>query len=1114
MALSRLDPAPDSVSSTPPRDRSVEARDGRRFARTLWPIVIAVAVAALLATFTSAPGRYIGDNRFELYWAPFDLLKRHLAVWDTTRGLGRPRWDFWPATVAAIAVLRGIGLGPDVAERIWHAALLTSAGAGAAAALRLFRPKVDTEHWLVAFLYAFGPFAAIYLVPTNLFVGQAFAPWFLYAFVRGVREARPWRWAAMFALLVFVPGNMNYPALLFAALAMLPAALYLVLIERSVGWRPVVGWLLRAGLLALLVSAAALVTVQASSAINRENLQLTETVQEIHRTSSWSESWRGLGFWGAYWGDSRGPIVPQFARYFWSPVVLLTFVVPIAALVTLWRARWRARLLYAGMLLIGLVVMVGAYPLDNPSPYGHALLWAFDHFPGILAIRSAHKAGVLVALGGASLAAVAFAGAMKLARARVGSWRRPLPIMVATAVVVVVAASAFPFWTGRLYSPDDGVTALPAYWHDAARYLDAQPGHGRVLVLPSTALGAYTWGRTGDDIIEGILRRPSVSRGLLSTWSGTSEVANVVAALDDHVNSGEYEPGTIGPAARRLGIEYVLVRNDLDWPATKRPRPSSLDGLRADHDLELVRTFGAPGENVARPDPASATEAAHPPLELYRVKTYDGVARAEARPPLVVSGDGDAWPALAAERALRADGPMQYSGDASTADLSRLLELGSPLVITDSNRRRAHEIPIFDSVARSSYTLAAGEELPREASDLFDVAGSQTVAHFPEAARVEASSYGRPALPQPYYRPANAFDRDMRTSWRIAPVFVNEHDQWLRVVFRRPRHLDRVDVVAAQARPTPGSPDPMRATRLSAVLSDGTSVPIELRNGRGGARLPAVATDSLELRIDGVTGTDPEPFGLAEVALRSGGRTLDLREDIQAPDDVLRRVEASPRLRRAFDRAPVTYLFSRLDRVDDRLVETTIRRRFRTIGDRAFELHGRLEAPGALGPSCRDVGVRVDHSPVLVRGAGRSFAGCAPLELSGGWHSLRTSRRPAVRRVWISSPGRATTSAPTHEAASLRALGRSSFGIDATTDGPAAIVSGQSADDGWSATIDGADAGPARSLDGQAAWLVQKSGAHRLTATQDPQTVYRIALVITAVGLLLCLGLVVRGRFR
>jgi arabinofuranan 3-O-arabinosyltransferase len=1071
---------------------------------------VAVALFALVATLSSAAGRYIGDNRFELYWAPFELLERHLGVWDATRGLGRARWDFWPATAAVIAVLRGIGLGPDLAERVWHAALLTTAGIGAAAALRLFRPRVGIEHWVAAFLYAFGPFAAVYLLPTNLFVGHAFAPWFLFAFVKGVRGDRPLRWAALFALLWFVPGNMNYPALLFAALPLVPAALYLTLVERSVSWARVARWIGAAAVLTLLVSAAALVTVRQSSAINDENLALTETVREINRTSSWSESWRGLGFWGAYWGDSRGAIIPQFARFFWWPLVLATFLVPLASVATLWRARWRPRILFGGVLVLGLVLMVGAFPLDDTTPYGRFLLWAFDSFPGVLAVRSGHKAGVLVALGAATLAAVAFAAVVGRARARAGGWRHPLPIVAAGATAAVVLAVSFPFWTGRLYSPNDGVDELPTYWEQAADFLDARPGSGRVLVLPSTALGAYTWGMAGDDIIEGSLERPSISRGLLTKWSGTDEVANIVAGLDDYVNGQEYEPGAIGPIARRLGIEYVLVRNDLDWPASKRPRPSALDALRDDPDLELVRSFGAPGENVSQPDPASTEEAGLPPVEIYRVRDFEGVARAATRPPLLVSGDGDAWPGLAAVDLLGTAGPVRYTGAASTPELEDALEAGSPVVISDTNRRRAHEIPIFDSIARSSYTLAAGQELHREVQVLFDEPSAESVAHFPDAEMIEASSYGRPPLPQTYYRPSNAFDRDPRTSWRVSPAFVDEDEQWVRVDFGEPQDVTDVHLVAAQTKASDLSPDPMHVTRATVVLSDGTEQSVELVDGEGHAEFEGLPTESVEVRIDEVDGTDPRPFGLSEITIDE----LDLREAIQLPDDLLGRADGSPRLRTLLEAAPMTYQFGRLERLDDHAVEPALHRRFRTLGDREYSVRGQVDgAPLAEPATCRDIGLTIDGTSVAVRGVeATSFVGCAPVELDQGSHTLTSERDPSIRRVWLQA-GEQPNADPDDASATLVERGRTDFEVEATTDAPGVIISGQSSDDGWSATIDGDDAGTQTSLDGQAAWSVE-AGEHRLQARQSPQVVYQVALVVTGLGLLLCCFLLVRGRFR
>ncbi len=311
-----------------------------------------------------------------------------------------------------------------------------------------------------------------------------------------------------------------------------------------------------------------------------------------------------------------------------------------------------------------------------------------------------------------------------------------------------------------------------------------------------------------------------------------------------------------------------------------------------------MRSFGASGENVAQPDPESAAEATLPPVELYRVRDYDGVAHAETRPPLLVSGDGDAWPGLAAFDVLAESGPVRYSGDASTAELERLLEAGSPVVISDSNRRRVREIPLFDTIARSSYTLAADQELRRPAQDLFDAAGSETVAHFPDAVQIEASSYGRPPVPQAYYRPSNAFDGDPRTSWRVSPAFVNEDEQWIRVDLREPTDVTDVDLVAAQTQPTELSPDPMHVTRATVVLSDGTERSVELVDGQGRAHFDAHPTDSVEVRIEGVGGTDPRPFGFSEITVDE----LDLRETIQLPDDLIRKAHDSPGLRSLLER--------------------------------------------------------------------------------------------------------------------------------------------------------------------------------------------------------------------
>src|SRR5207253_10540328 len=95
---------------------------------------------------------------------------------------------------------------------------------------------------------------------------------------------------------------------------------------------------------------------------------------------------------------------------------------------------------------------------------------------------------------------------------------------------------------------------------------------------------------------------------------------NAVDFLYGRIVAGHYQPGELGPVARRLGIDLVLVRNDIDWQRSGLPRPSSLDVVRNDPDLRPVAGFGRPGENVIRRADRSLDvfrETQLPPVEIY-----------------------------------------------------------------------------------------------------------------------------------------------------------------------------------------------------------------------------------------------------------------------------------------------------------------------------------------------------------------------------------------------------------------------------------------------------------------------------------------------------------------
>ncbi|HEX9993316.1 MAG TPA: alpha-(1-_3)-arabinofuranosyltransferase family protein, partial [Acidimicrobiales bacterium] len=809
------------------------------------------AALALAATLTNSPGWYVGDNRFEQYWSPGRLLARVPSLWDPSRGLGRPRGEFLRVTTAVVGLYRSLGASPWLTQRLWHATLLVVAGLGAAALVRCLRPRADVAVAVAGLAYAFSPVAAASLVPSALFFNYAIAPWLVVALVRGTTGARPWRWAAVFALLVFAGGSTDPPGLVYAVALLVPAAVYVAAVARAATGRRVAGWLARAGALSLAVSAAVLVQVVYGAASLSARLYGTETPETVSQASSWSESWRGLGFWISYARDGGRLVRPQHAAWFDSaPVVLATFAVPVAAVLALARSRWRGRLLFAAFAVVGLVAMVGSYPPDHPSVVGRLLLDAYDAVPSLTALRNTYKAGFALALGLAGLL-----GAAALLAGR----RRLVGVAAAAVAVAVFAVASFPFWTAGLYSTDNRTDTVPGYWRDALAWLDRQPGDARVLVEPGTFNSRYRWGSPGDDLFDGLLARAHVVSTSLPL--STAEASDLVMAVDDRIQSGDYEPGTLGPIARRLGIGYVLVRNDLEWGRLGRARPAELQPLRDDPDLEPVATFGAPGQHTVAPgDDSTEADAERrlPPVEVFAVRGVEGQARVTGDRPLLLSGSGEGWFTLAADGLLDTGGPVRATAPTDPGVLAGDLDAGGSLVVTDTNRRA---VTLVTGTGRSdSHTLAEGERLGRPANDLFGVPGSQTVAWFPDATSVSSASVGAGlAGYEPEFRPANAFDGDPHTAW-LTGGYQDPLGRSVVVHLRRPTTVAAVEV------------DPAvlfgagRTIRLASLhFSDGSSVPVDLSRGSSSVGFPARSTTSLELRIDALSGPGLRPVGFAEV---------------------------------------------------------------------------------------------------------------------------------------------------------------------------------------------------------------------------------------------------------
>ncbi|MEZ5380579.1 MAG: alpha-(1-_3)-arabinofuranosyltransferase family protein [Microthrixaceae bacterium] len=877
----------DHVAATPPQRRLATWLRGVPL--LVW-IGLGTFLLALLAAALSSPGRYVADARFEIYWGTGRYLRSQLSLWDGVRNLGRPNPYFSPVIGAVVGALRLIGLSPAWAERVLHAMMISLGATGAAAVMARHRPHDRLAVVMVALIYGFNPVVAEFLVPSGIFFHYALAP-LLVLCVRGALTdppegdaTSPWRWPARTALVVFAMGAINSASLLYAFLPAAITAVAMVAGERRARLRALWSYAWRTALASLACGAAALVVLAVNGPVVEANLSVTELPETVSAHSSWAESLRGLGYWLTYFGGggTTQPHPSPFVLNFWAAAASL--LVPLAALVVLIRTRWRPARTYGWMLLVALVAMVGLYPVSDGYPLGDALSWMYEAFPTSRFLRNGYKAGAGWAMAVAMLVAV---GTSELGthltkrRDRRATGLGPRRLLGAAAAVGVLGA-AVPFWNTNLYPPAETTAGLPDYWRDATAYLNRLPDDGRVLILPGANRTRYRWGYIGDDLFDALLSQPHVARSTLP--QGTPQAADLINAIDRYITGPDYSPGVIGPILARLGIRWVVLRNDLDWQQMGAPRPSQFNGLRSDPDLSVVASFGSPGEFTTDPDATGARDAPPdeldlPPVQVFEVADSPGMVRTDPRPPLLVAGSGETWPGLSQAGLLNDSGPVRYLPTLSAATTQQLLETGSGLVISDGNRRRVQR-----GTAEANFlspTLPEGADgNDRPARPLFDGAGQQTTADYGDATAITASAYGAPSQMFPLaFRPSNATDNNPRSAWGISG-FGSPKGESLTIALDEPTKVDRVSITQVR-----NPADTPTITRISVTDDQGRSIGYDLGTATSTLSLPGRAVSSLTFRIDQVNAQSPAAVGFTEIALfDTNNERLDLAERLELPD--------------------------------------------------------------------------------------------------------------------------------------------------------------------------------------------------------------------------------------
>ena len=736
--------------------------------------VVLMAVLAYVPAVLSSPGRMPADTKLSLYLNPRRLVSDSIWTFDARQFAGwvphqmiAYAWPSGPWYVAA-EVLR---LPDWVAHRLWVGTIMLAAGTGVAWTAR--RLGLSVEAALTAGLvYQLSP----YLVPYVSRTSSMLLPWAALGWIVGLTvgaaiRAR-WRDAALCALVIGTVGAVNTTALLLIAPA---PVLWLAVaaLERTVRPRAAVAAAARIGGLALATSAwwVAMQIIQGRQ--GAELLAYSESLEDVSLTATSVEAWRSLGYWLMYVRDPYAPTTTAGADYMTDPLTIICgFALVVAGLVGLALVHFPARRYAISLTFSGLVLAVGVHPFDGPSPI--ARLFRGDGQDGLsLALRSSTRALPLLALGLAVGTAVLVDSIGRLI-----AWKRA----VLAVAVVIVALGNLPVLTGHgLVDPAlERDEQPPAAWTAAAAALDdLEPGY-RVLHLPGAEFGAFTWGYTVDPPLPALTERPMATRDLLPL--GSAGAMDLLYALDDRFQIGSEELAAVAPVARLFGADTIWLPGDATFDRFRTPRPELTAEQFADGDdgaLDPPVDHGDPLVNVPQvpmvdeqslSEPAVGT--AIPPVGLVSVEGAVPIVRA-TETVVVLSGSGDGIVDAAAAGLIVGDEAIRYSASLSAGDLAAALETADLVVITDSNRRRAHHWRGSQDV--TGYTEpASGPQTvwddPGDARlDIFPEAGidaySVSVQDGPTAAT--ASSYGERFSYQPEARPGLAIDGDPNTSWAV-----------------------------------------------------------------------------------------------------------------------------------------------------------------------------------------------------------------------------------------------------------------------------------------------------------------------------------------------------------
>ncbi len=824
---------------------------------TRWLIGFCLLIGAL--PFLTAPGNLISDTKLDLAVDPGRFLARALSLWDPQQfGQLQDQAAGYLFPMGPFFYLgRLAGLDPWVIQRLWIGAVGVAAFLGTVRLADRLGIGTPWSRIAAGFAYAASP-AALTLIGelSSEFLPAAMLPWILIPLVDAAHGGRRGRAAARSAVAVALCGGINAAATLAVCV---PAVVYVLTLPRPAPrWR-ILAWWVPA------VAAATwwwLVPLALLSRFGVPIIPYTESAAVTTSVTSLSNVLRGTENWVSYLLVNGQP---WWRLGYWiATAALPTLLTGLAAglgLAGLLRPRLPARRFLLCLLLVGVLLACAGYvsSLGNPlaGQVGHLINGPASAF------RNLRKFDPLIRL------PIVLGLAHLLASVRLPRLR---PVAVAAAIAI--GGVAVPAYAGGLAAAAS-FGQIPPYWVSAADWLNRHAGHQAVLVEPGAAFGQYLWGSPIDDVLQPLTTVDFAERDL--SFIGSPGNERLLDAIDQRMAAGDGSAGLTQVLAR-MGIRYVLVRNDLIRPGLAGAWPSRISqALATSPGIVQVAQFGPPVGSATPNDAATNFDPPYPAVQIYQVRGAQPVATVQpAAGTLRVYGGPEALLTLADE-GLLGRRPVLLNADSPGLPVAAS-------VVTDTLRRRVRNF----GELRTNYspTLTAGQSLRtfEAAADYTEPGWTryQAVARYYGISNVTASSSAADigAIPGQWASgllPYSAVDGSMRTMWESGSL-AGPVGQWLQLDLDFPANPGTIQVAFTDS-PALGPP----VTQVAVTTAAGRRVDqVRVTGVPQTLRVPPGRTGWLRITVTGLAASaqpvDRRPGGhQGDLGARDAGQPGDPR---------------------------------------------------------------------------------------------------------------------------------------------------------------------------------------------------------------------------------------------